>query len=68
MSNGDKNYQHMVVIEVPITDELVLRAVCHTEGGQPAVFNDSPPAELLAAQLREKNPAGIYRVIGFQVL
>lgn len=68
MGNGDKNYKHMVVIEVPLGKAAMMLAVCQTEGGQPAVFHDTPPAELLAAQLREANPSGAYRVISFQVL
>lgn len=69
MSNGDKQYKHMVVCRMPVTDDGVPADVlCFTEGGQPAVYGDTPPAELRCSQLREQNPHVTFRVVSFQVL
>ena len=62
MSNGDKNYKHMVVSVGNVT------ALMFTAKGEPAVFNDTGPAELLCAQLRERQPLGNFQVLSFQVL
>lgn len=67
MSNGDKHYKHMVV-RVDKGEDSAGWVLCFTGKGEPAVFNDTPPAELLAAQYREKFPHCHYRVISFQVL
>lgn len=63
MSNGDKHYKHMVVRVSPHGF-----VVCSTAAGEPGVYHDTPPAELHAAQLREKEPGCAFRVISFQVL
>jgi hypothetical protein len=58
--------QHMVVY---VQDNTGLQCLCFTEGAdQPAVFNDSAFAELLASQLRDKYPQLKFRVLSFQVL
>lgn len=62
-TNGDHSYKHMVV-----RTDLGFSIICITEGLQPAVYNDSGPAELYAAQLREKYPENRYHVASFQVL
>lgn len=62
--NGDREYKHMVVVDTNAFGAVI----CNTAGGQPAIFHDTPPAELLAAQLREKQPSANIRVISFQVL
>lgn len=62
MSNGDHDYKHMVVVSVQGD------VICVTDSGQPAVYHDAAPAELLCAQLRERNPGYCYRVLSFQVL
>lgn len=63
MSNGDKSYQHMVV-----RDTRACYVICNTDSGEPAVFHDTPQAELLCAKLRERWPGNEFRVISFQVL
>lgn len=63
MSGNNKTLVHMVVL-VTLNGPLV----CMTNNGEPAVFNDTPPAELLCAQLRESAPQGMYRVLSFPVL
>lgn len=68
MSNGDKSYQHMVVNVVPIGEDGSVISLMLTESGEPAVYADSPPAELHAAQLRASYPQGTFRVLSFQVL
>lgn len=62
------NYQHMTVKEVQITTRTFCHVLCTTGKGEPGVFADAGPAELLAAQYRDTDPAGSYRVITFQVL
>lgn len=64
MANGDKNYKHMVAGVLGDGTQIL----CFTEGSQLAVFNDTAPAELLAAQMREKYPHLKFNVLSFQVL
>ena len=63
MSNGDHTYTHAV-----IRTDLGFTQLCMTDGGQPAVFNDSPPAEVLAQTFRERFPDCTFRVLSFKVL
>jgi len=55
---------HIVVMER--SDDL--RVLCYTENDEPAVYNDSPAAEIRAAQLREHFPENIYHVLSPEVL
>jgi hypothetical protein len=68
MSNGDRSKQHMVTMRVELPGNIGYDVICHTENGQPAIYADTPPAELRAAQLRDACPWQKYRVISFEVL
>lgn len=65
MHKSDKSYLHMVVEQSAIAQANVL---CLTAKGEPSVYADAGPAELLASQFREIDPTGHYRVISFVVL
>lgn len=64
MSNGDHDYKFMVV---RAADDGASDILCY-RGSEPAIFNDSPPAELLCMQLRTAYPDCRYRVLQLQVL
>lgn len=61
--NGDHDYKHAVVLVWEGAKML-----CCTDSGEPAIYNDSAPAELFAAVLRERNLGQRYIVLSFQVL
>lgn len=63
MNNGDRTKQHMVVNRTNGSNIL-----CFTDNGQPAVYADTPPAELFASQLRDRFPGCVFAVISFEAL
>lgn len=63
MSNGDRTKQHMVVNRTNGSNIL-----CFTDKNQPAIYADTPPAELFASRLRERFPGCTFTVISFEVL
>ena len=63
MSNGDHDYKHAV-----IRTDLGFTMLCSTDTGEPAVYNDTPPAEVFAQRLRDRFPDCTFRVLSFQVL
>lgn len=62
-NNGDRIYTYAVV-----RTDLVGVMLCNTDGGQPAVYADSAPAEVFAQTLRDRFPDCTFRVLQFVVL
>lgn len=63
-NNGDRIYTYAVIR----TDLGLGTMLCNTDGGQPAVYADSPPAEVFAQTLRQRYPDCTFKVLQFVVL
>lgn len=59
---------HTVVNVIPLGTAGTVTAIMFTDAGEPAIYNDTPAAELHCAKLREQFPFGTFRVITAQVL
>lgn len=63
MSNGDHDYKHAVIRTIS-----GMAMLCKTDSGEPAVYADPAPAELMAAKLRNRFPECTFSILSFQVL
>jgi hypothetical protein len=60
--------QSMVVRKISVRGQPDDYRMCFTDSGQPAVYCEAAFAESFAADMRQRNPFGVYCVIDFLVL